>query len=205
MSNHYLGFSIHMLQERLPSNNTPTDHCSSCIWLMDTHWCPQHLFLSGVLTQGDTRCEWMTFTAPGRLCGKAGVLFTSNTNSLRSLQEPPPSSCSSHRTQVKKRDLDTLIVTALSGLFSVSHLPRADLSLALLGLTDPSLAGHLDQCQTANWNVTLASFRRPSLQARPHLQTVPGGRCHKGYSHTRHTFRSYSPVCIKCHSWGFGG
>lgn len=50
----------------------------------------------------------------------------------------------------KKRDLDTLIVSALSGLFSISHLLRADLSLALLGPTDPSLAGHLDQCQTAN-------------------------------------------------------
>lgn len=87
-------------------------------------------------------------------------------------------------TVLKKRDLDTLIVSALSGLFSISHLLRADLSLALLGPTDPSWAGHLDQCQTANWNVTLPSFRRSSLQDQPHQQAAPGGRCHRGYSHT---------------------
>lgn len=85
---------------------------------------------------------------------------------------------------VKKGDLDTLIVSALSGLFSVSHLLRADLSLALLGPTDPSLAGHLDQCQTANWNVTLPSFRCSSLQDQPHQQAATGGRCLRGYSHT---------------------
>lgn len=116
--------------------------------------------------------------------GKVGVLFTSNANSLSSLQEPPPSSYSSIEHSLKKRDLDTLIVSALSGLFSVSHLLRADLSLALLGPSDPSLAGHLDQCQTANWNVTLPSCRRSSLQDQPHQQAAPGGRCHRGYSHT---------------------
>lgn len=116
--------------------------------------------------------------------GKVGVLFTSNTNSLSSLQEPPPSSYSSVEHGFKKRDLDTLIVSALSGLFSISHLLRADLSLALFGPTDPSWAGHLDQCQTANWNVTLPSFRRSSLQDQPHQQAAPGGRCHRGYSHT---------------------
>lgn len=79
------------------------------------------------------------------------MLFASNTNILSSLQEPPPSSYSSiERGKKKKRDLDTLIVSALSGLFSISHLLRADLSLALLGPTDPSMAGHLDQCQPAN-------------------------------------------------------
>lgn len=213
MRNHFLwhihGCSIpficYSLAERSPSNNNKhLDHCYNCIWVMGPLWCPRHSFLSRVLTRGDTRCEWMTFTAVSQLCGKAAVLFTSNTNSLRSPQEPPSSSYSSTEHSFLKKgswhsSCECIIWPFL--YFSpplcrfITRFVRTHWSIlgrALRSVSNCKLKCHFTFLQTL---VTSGLASSAGCTGRKVSERL--------FSH-RLTFRSYSPVCIKCHSWGFG-